>query len=340
MDGRQHRLALIELLERDGRVRRAIPIERWPATLGRSFDCDVVIDDPHVAAHHATIVQAAPAGEGPGDEGGEPGAPLLLLRVEATRNGVQLGPRTLVEGEVVPLPLLGEAWQLGATRLRVRLPGDPIEPERPLGLAATGARPSVTAMSALGLWALVLAEHGVDLDPGATLGDWLVPLLAFPAALVGWCVLWGIASKLLQHRFEFWAHFSIIVKGLLLIAVLDLLLPLLAYSLSWEWLSRTSPEVSLLIAAATLYRHGMLALPLRPWVLASGMAACLALGVTVMAIINVQRTDRVFPEPYLATLAPPAFRLAPGVSVKEFVSESQALKERVDALAGPAPPAH
>lgn len=323
MDGRQHRLALIEVLERDGRVRRAIPIERWPATLGRSFDCDVVIDDPHVAAHHATIVQA--------DEGTQ-----LLLQVGATRNGVQVGPRTVVEGEVVPLPLLGEAWQVGATRLRVRLPGDPIEPERPLGLAATGARPSVTAISALAVWAMVLAEHGVDLDPGSTLGDWLLPLLAFPGAVVGWCVLWGIASKLLQHRFEFWAHFAVVVKGLLLVIVLDLLLPLLAYALSWEWLSRISPEVSVLVAAATLHRQGMLALPWRPWVLAAGMAGCLTLAGAVMAIINVQRTDRVFPEPYLATLAPPAFRLAPGVSVKEFVTESKALKERVDGLAASA----
>jgi len=28
---------------------------RWPVTVGRALDCDVVLHDPHVAAHHATL---------------------------------------------------------------------------------------------------------------------------------------------------------------------------------------------------------------------------------------------------------------------------------------------
>jgi hypothetical protein len=301
-------------------------VTAWPVTLGRAFDCDVVIDDPHVAARHATIEAAEAAAPG------EP--PALQLRVGDTRNGVLLEEgRTLVAGEVAPLPARGEAWQIGATRLRVRLPGEPLEPERPLGLAATGARPSVTAACAVAVWALVLAEHGVDLDPGSTLSDWLLPLLAFPGAVVGWCLVWATASRLWQHRFEFWTHFAVVVKGLLGVLLVDLLLPVAAFSMSWEWLARVTPPVAVGVAAATLYRHGALALPLKRWVWRTLIVSGLAVAGLLVGVINVQRTDRVFSEPYLSTLAPPGLLLAPGVSVKTFVDESRGLKERVDGLA-------
>jgi hypothetical protein len=326
MDATPDRLALIEVLERDGRVRRGFLVTRWPATLGRALDNDLVIDDPHVASHHCRIVQA------------EDGA--LQLEVGATRNGVQVGPRTLVEGETAPLPHNGESWQIGATRLRVRLPGEPIEPERPLGLTTTGTKPWVTAASALALWALVLIEHGIYLDPGSSLTDWLLPLLALPIGAVVWCVLWGVGSRVFQHRFEFWAHFAILVKGLLAVAALDILLPLAAFTFSWEWLSRISPAVSVIVAAAALYFHAALVVPVKRLVLAGGIAACVLLAGVIVGTLNWQRSDRLFGEPYLATLPPPAFRLAPGVSVKEFVAESAELRERLDQRAAEDDPQH
>ncbi|HWH73714.1 MAG TPA: FHA domain-containing protein, partial [Methylibium sp.] len=48
-------LAMVELLDRDGSVAHRIPVRRWPVTIGRAIDCDVVLDDPHVAAHHARL---------------------------------------------------------------------------------------------------------------------------------------------------------------------------------------------------------------------------------------------------------------------------------------------
>ena len=48
-------LGLLEALDRDGMVRQAWRIERWPVTIGRALDNDVVLTEPHVAPHHATI---------------------------------------------------------------------------------------------------------------------------------------------------------------------------------------------------------------------------------------------------------------------------------------------
>jgi len=318
MDRPEKRLALIELLERDGRLRRCVEVEAWPVTLGRSLDCDVVLEDPHVAARHVRIASS--------EEG-------LQLEVGATRNGVQLGHHTLAEGQHAPLPRAA-VWQIGATRVRVRLPDDPIEAERPLGLAVTGARPLVTLLCALALWALVLIEHGIGLDPGARFTDWLVPLLGAPAVVALWCLLWGIGSKLFQHRFEFWPHFAVLVKGVLVMGVLELVLPVLGYSLSWEWLSRIAPGVAVAAGVATLFGHAVLVVPLDRRVLAAGIGGCFLIGAAVLMTMNHQRTDRLFGEPYLATLPPPALRLAPPVSVGTFIAESAALRARLDRRAG------
>ena len=52
-------IALIELLDRDGRVRRTLDVHAWPLTLGRALDNSLVLDDPHVAPHHATLATDA-----------------------------------------------------------------------------------------------------------------------------------------------------------------------------------------------------------------------------------------------------------------------------------------
>lgn len=317
MDASRHRLALIELLERDGRVRLSIEVRHWPVLVGRALDNDIVLDDPHVAPHHLTL---QPDAEG-----------RLQMTVGATRNGVQVGPRTAVEGETCAVPPAGEVWQVGATRLRVRLAGDTLEPERPLGLAATGARPLTTLVAALATWALLLVEHAVDLDPGSSLNDWLLFLLGVPAAAVAWCVAWALASKLLQHRFEFWSHFAVLVKGALGVMVLDLLLPVAAYAASWEWLSRIAPVAEALVAGATLYRHASLVVPVKRWWVAGGVAGLLLLAGAVVGTLNYQRWGRVFPELYLSSLPPPAFRLSPGVPVKEFLRDARSLREPLDA---------
>ena len=50
-----NRLALLEVLDRDGHVRQAVPVTSWPADVGRALDNTLVLDDPHVAAQHLRV---------------------------------------------------------------------------------------------------------------------------------------------------------------------------------------------------------------------------------------------------------------------------------------------
>ena len=103
-DERPMRLAVVEILDRDGHTRQLVPVSHWPVTIGRAIECDVVLDDPHVAARHATL----------DDQDGQ-----LQVQLGDTINGAHVR-NTLVHGGQRSNLSSGEAFQLGGTRLRVR----------------------------------------------------------------------------------------------------------------------------------------------------------------------------------------------------------------------------
>ena len=142
MDGPENRLALIELLDRDGRPRRVVDVFRWPVTLGRGLHNSIVLDDPHVAAHHATL---APDAQG-----------ALWLQVGDSVNGVALGaakrPPVLPAGARAQLPAPGAVMQLGGQRLRLRLPAEVLGAEQLFTRPAVAGR----ALAAVALaWVLL-----------------------------------------------------------------------------------------------------------------------------------------------------------------------------------------
>ena len=161
------RLALIELHERDGRIGRVVDVHRWPLSLGRALDNDVVIDDPHVAAHHARLVQGADG--------------TLQLQPLETLNGVRVDGRRAT-GDLA-LPAGGAELQIGATRLRLRLAGEVLAPELPLPPGGGIGLLAPLLMGAVVL-ALLLAEHWISLDPGADYSAWLPTALGLPLAFV------------------------------------------------------------------------------------------------------------------------------------------------------------
>ena len=315
-DEQPMRLAVVEILDRDGHARQVVPVWHWPATIGRAIDCDVVLDDPHVAARHATLAD--------GDGG-------LGLHVGESVNGVRVRNKHVAAGERADL-LPGESFQLGGTRLRVRRASDPLAPERVLALEPAGARRSLLVL-ALALLAWSVAEQWLNTDPGGRLTDYVPVLVGGPALLALWCGLWALGSKLFHHRFEFSPHARIAVSYLLALGVTGLLLPLAAYALSWTFLSRITGFVGGAVLCAMVLQHLTLILPSHRRVLAMGMGAVFVAGLWVMLARSYQVNDRFFDELYVTTLAPPALRLAPAVTTQRFLDESRHLKAVLDAHA-------
>jgi hypothetical protein len=276
------RLALLEVIGCDGRVAQTLDVQQWPVTLGRSLDADMVLDDPHVAALHATLCQ--------GDDG------ALTLEVGDTTNGVREGPLLHARGSRVPVPAGGSTWQLGGLTLRLRTPDETLAPEQAL------ARDAAFGLAALALAVLALGNHWRSLDPGSEVMDWLPLVAGLPLALGLWSGLWAMASKLFQHRFEFMPHLRLALPVALGVEAMDTLLPPLAAALDWPLLWRLLTPLQAALLLWLLYRHLARVLPQARRAVATFVGTA-ALAGTVVAISATWRSvDRWSRAPYMSEL--------------------------------------
>ena len=308
------KLAVVEVLDRDGHTRQAVPVWQWPVTIGRSIECDVVLDDAHLAPVHAMISET---------DG------LLTVEAGDSVNGAAIGRRRLSTGQKAELPA-GEVLQVGGTRVRVRRAADPLAPERALAPDVLVRRLRVLLLG-LALVAWNLAELWMNSDPGSQFTEYVVVLIGIPAAYFIWIGLWSAGSRLIRHRFDFWPHARVAFGFSLVAAVVELLLPLAGYASGWILFSRIAGIASVAIIWSMLFAHLRLVLPRRPRILAAVMAALFVGGVSLYMTRTYQLHDRLFDELYATTLAPPAFRLAPAVTSAKFIDEARGLKARVDA---------
>lgn len=311
--GDHRKLAIVEVLDRDGHARTAFPVWRWPVTIGRAIDCDVVLDDPHVSPRHATLLDA--------DD-------TLSLSVGTTINGIALARRRLKAGESVGLAS-NEVFQIGATKLRVRLASDHLSPELPLAPESIRPRVQVAAM-AVAFVAWNAGQYWVRSDPGGRLSVYLAVVLGSLLTLALWIGFWSVGSKLVQHRFEFTRHARIALLFSLILGAAGAILPVVAYATGWALPSRLVLLTAGAIVAGMVLAHLTVILPAYRRALLGAVAAVFLAGAGLFVAHNYQTYERPFSELYVSTLAPPSLRLARGVSPARFIEDSRTLKRALD----------
>ncbi len=313
-------IALLEQLDRDGNVRRCLAVKQWPVRIGRDIHCDLVLDDLHVAADHAQISMRHADDEATSGH--------LQLTVGNSINGVQLQGRQLDQGQSWPLQS-GDEWQVGRTRLRLRLATAPLAPEQPLR-APSNTPAWVFMLTLLALLVWVAGDAYVRSDPD-DFGSRLVrDGFALCAALAVWAAVWSLVTKLFQHRLEFWRHVWLAALTLLTASVLSTLLALLAYASSIEFLGRLDALLFSVLLAGLIYAHLLVVQPQRRNTLrwfAGSLCALLLIGNLGM---NWYRFERLSAELYLASLFPPALRLSPNASVDQFLDEAKRLQPSLE----------
>lgn len=321
-------VALIERLDAHGEVLGSWPVPAWPCRVGRAFDADVRLDDPYTAPWHATVALG-------------PSGPVLT--VGDTVNGVFIEARTLAAGEAYPLAP-GAVWRLGHTRLRVRLPDEPVAAERPLGRhGVQAAVAEASAQRRVGWrgwlpWALLtllwtLWDMWRDQDPGTPVHDYLSGMLITAGVVAGWTLLWSLGSKLFQGRLQYAVHLRLaLIHGLAWSAVVAAL-PALAFMFGWPVLSRVADWVGAVVLCRLVWAHLSVLQPGHRAALAAGLATLFVAGVGLRGWFNHQATGSVFAETYAATVLPPAWRLAAPVPVETLAADLRAWRPEMDARA-------
>jgi pSer/pThr/pTyr-binding forkhead associated (FHA) protein len=302
--------AIVEVLDRDGRVRQVVRVTAWPVTIGRGVACDVVLDDPHVASHHLTVREADGA---------------IAVQVGETLNGVRVGRRRLAAHETGTLAA-GMPLALGHTQVRIRRAGDPLPAERRLTADGPGRPVLVTLAlcSALAAWSL--AEYWLGADPGRPFTEYLGAPLGVLLLLSVWAAVWAVGSRLVQHRFEYAAHLRIACGLMLLTSVVMRLLPLASYATGAVAFSRMTDTVGAALAWVMVFLHVRRVWPTRPRVLAAVMAGLFLTGLGLYLTRTYQLHGRLSDQLYVSTLGPPALRVASAVTSDRFLQEARVLE--------------
>jgi hypothetical protein len=311
------RPGLVEILSRDGDVVARVRLDRLPATIGRAYDCDVLLDDPYVAPQHARLQLD--------------GSGVLEAVDLGSRNGLidaatgERQARMSIDGNTV--------LRLGRTLVRVRGPGSAVPPER----VDRGHRWIERWPYAAGA-ALLVAAYGVyeawvsAFGPRAPATTYLLTPLGLLALLLVWSGAWALASRLFVRHAHFTAHLSVAGTGLLALIAIDLLGDQLAFALGARGIGAAAHLLALVAVGGLVFAHLALIRPLRLRRMALAAAALTAAAIGLDMFRSYQGRGTLVDAPFMASLSHPRLRLVHPGPLEGLLQRAAALKPDIDRL--------
>jgi hypothetical protein len=299
-------LAVVEILGRRGEVVAREKINSLPASIGRGFDCDIILDDEFVAPRHLHIDVAEDGGFRVSDLG------------TVNRFSVVGGPSGKSNGAASVSP--GQTIRLGHSQIRIWRPDSPVAPE--LAVLRTAARSwiefIVWVSAAIGIVALYswVGATGTGRDGTITYATMMTAV-----AMLGWSGLWWISSRHAHKGDTFLAHTAIAGGMVCLVLLGDLMANSLAfafdlYNSPWNVMADFTLWAAL---SFSVYRHLRLVSRKRKWLL--GTLACFfvaALLIPMDYANKEQNREKLGELEIPSSLRPSWMRVVDGVSPEKF----------------------
>jgi len=303
----------IEVLAGHGDVVSRLRVDSEEARIGRAFDNDVVVDDPHVAPHHLRIFRA---------EDGE-----LVAEDLGTLNGLF---REHGEERTQRLPLAAEPGiRIGRTILRVHDARHAVAPERLMTPPRAHAR-WAGGLGAILLVGLLLIQW-LDVTEKPTASLLLLPLLAFVTVLALWTGFWSMLSRIFFGQARFALQLRIAVTACIALVLWEQAADSLSFSLAWRDMAEYAGLGAWAVLAGACWAH-LHAIGPRHMRAAMGLAAALIIAGAALQYLGKSESRKLFGQrATLGDLRPPAFRLVPLASADEFFRKTASAKKQVDA---------
>jgi hypothetical protein len=302
----------IEILNPDGSIKHRHNITHLPVRLGRAYDNDIILDDPHTAAHHAIIERNQL------DE-------LVISDLESI-NGITLNhqrePYFVVDGH--------NTYRLGRTRLRIRTRDFAINPEviDNTNHRWEGWLPALVAMAIISL--ITLSSTWIaDLNE-RNFSDYLEEVINMLVFALVWSGIWALLGRLFTGHPRFGRQLFIASCTLLAYEVWEWLSGILAYAFSWESLVTFNSHPMVFVTAIALYFHLTTAGHKRPDRLKAYLLV-LAIFSSSFILINKYQSSKHFTDVlYMSSLYTPSLRMSQNQSISEFMDDMRTLQEKVD----------
>lgn len=220
------RVVYVEVLDKRGGVKERIRLDAFPATIGRAYTNNVIIDDKHVCPEHLRINL--------NEEGN------FIAEDLGSVNGLyQINPLKLVSlVEITPNLQIS----IGSTVLQFRRPEDKVAPAEVVkpdrtylfpALKHQGAAFGIFLLSSLILTLINYLNSYDKISSMSFIGELLAIFFLFAI----WAGVWSMVNRLLTHTFRFVSHLSIASLGT--ISILSFIILTEYYSFTF------SPETSL-----------------------------------------------------------------------------------------------
>lgn len=321
---------ILEVLDRRGGVRERRVLSAFPATLGRAYDCEVILDDAYVSPHHARIVRGADG--------------ALWVEDRQSLNG------TTVDGVVVG----GSGWRivddgivcLGETRLRFRSPSHAVVEARRLPQAEAeipAPRLRLLTASLVAVTLLhALREAVADTPDPLEVSQLATQVFMVASTLVTWAGSWALVTRLVQARFAFTAHLAIAAASLLAFDFVGTLVQRVAFA----WSAALLPELlswflMYVVSSFTLYAHLRQSWRASRQRVAAGAASAVALVLIAVAVPYWTADDvrERWQSEHMSQLGPAWARLREPITSEAFVARFDEMERRLaaDDDASPAP---
>ncbi|HET7586419.1 MAG TPA: FHA domain-containing protein [Gemmatimonadaceae bacterium] len=315
---------VVEVLDERGRVQHRVALRELPATIGRGYGNDVILDDPYVCPRHARIVRDADG--------------ALAVEDAASVNGLRDERGTRAER----LPLRGAGvLRVGHTTLRVREASDPVPPAiadrgTPSRLPARLAPLRVSLGVGIGAFVIFALSAYLSSTMRVSVGDVVREALERSLTLAIWAAAWAVASRIVVHEFRFLRHWAVISAATVVWIVTQVAV---------GWLSFLYPDSaastvfdagsSIVLVGAVVYAHLVLASLLsRPRARRTAAAVTAALLAIALLFSLSSDRDSTSSITFDGALKPWGVRWVHTVSLDEFASGAADLRRQVDQLAG------
>lgn len=198
-------LAVVEVLGRNGEILRRERLAKLPASIGRGFEADLMLDDPYVAANHLRL-----------DADEENGFTLTDL---GSINGFLIPTRSNQRQEATVRIAAGETIRLGHTQIRIWHSDSPVAAEiLDRNISDMRGRFAFIAwlLVAPGLMSLPTWVEATGPGRYGAIG---IEFLSWVAVILVWSGLWWVASRSAHHVTTFTGHGSVGASTLIIVTV-------------------------------------------------------------------------------------------------------------------------
>ncbi len=317
----EEEVIVLEVLEKSGRVRERVRLGRFPVTVGRSYDNDVILDDEYVSPHHLLIERDA-------------GGALHAVDMQS-ENGLYRLP-SLKRVDALPVAT-DNLLLVGATQIRIRRTDFVVAPTA----LADRRRRSVQNVLAdgrvfipvlLAAACMLFAEKYLQTFQKIKYQELIQETISPVLALMVWAGIWAFVGRILGHRAAFFAHANMVLLALLSLYGLDCFTDYYGFAFSAtasaDWIEALAVT---LLGGLLLFGHLHLATQMGPRraALASGLVAG-GLFAIVLFSGHVKESHFTTRLSYPAVLKPASFIAGRPQSPEAFFSRARKMQQRLD----------